>query len=223
MVEPRANIGRELVRRVHEVKKCRRVSLMLGEICEHAELLCLVLRPRYSERECMLGSIGRRFDNASQVVAYELTRPFVALYEIWLATHSDGEYQGRLNLVRKGSGDYEIVDRMVRGLLECDTDDATFAAKFGGRVADQQVGQVHHRNLSLEGHSTTARRVWIRSCRQRAVLRALRPCLVVAGPRHQISSECLRCYEARTRGERAINSVDSDRLARMCRLPYVPA
>src|SRR5258705_4227631 len=117
MVEPCPNIGRELVRRVHEMKEGRRVNLMLGEIREHAELLCLVLRPGYSERECMLESIDRRFDNASQVFAYELTRPFVALYEIWLATHSDGEYQGGLSLVRKGGGDYDIVHRLVRGLL----------------------------------------------------------------------------------------------------------
>jgi hypothetical protein len=191
MVEPRANIGRELVRRVHEVKECRRVNLMSGEVCEYAELLCLVLRPGYSERECMLGSVGWRFDNASQVVAYELTRPFVTLYEIWLATHSDGEYQGWLNLVRKGGVDYEIVHGMIWGLLKCETDDATFAAKFGSGVADQQVGQVHRRNLSLEGHSTAARRVRARSCRQRAVLGALRPCLVVASPHEQILSQCL--------------------------------
>lgn len=64
---------------------------VLGEICEDAELHGLVLRPRYNERERML-AIGRRLDDASQAVAYELPRPFVALYEIRLRSESSTQH-----------------------------------------------------------------------------------------------------------------------------------
>src|SRR5438552_2713986 len=137
MIEPCANVGCELVRRAHEMKKCRRIHLMLGEICEHAELLCLVLRPRHNECEPVLGS-GRRVDDASQEVAYELPRPLVALYEIRLATYSDREYERRLHLVGARCSDDQVVDHVVRGLLEGDAEDSALVAKFGGAVADEE-------------------------------------------------------------------------------------
>jgi hypothetical protein len=185
MIEARTNIGSELVRRAHELKECRGVHLMLGEIGELGELFRVVLRPGDNECEPVLGSGGWRLADTSYEGADELLCWLVALYEIRLATHSDREYEGRLNLVGMGSGDDEIVHRVVRSLLERDTHDAAFPAKFGGGVADQEVGEVRHRNLPLEGHTTTARRVWARPLRQRAVPHVLWPCLAVAGSHHQ--------------------------------------
>src|SRR5688572_25457561 len=116
MVEPCASIGRELVRRAYEMKECRRVSLILGEICERAELLYLILRARHNECEHMLRPGGRHVEHASQEVAYELTRPLVALYEIRLATHSDCEHERRLRLVGARCSDDQVVDSVVWGL-----------------------------------------------------------------------------------------------------------
>jgi hypothetical protein len=39
VIEACANVGGELRRRAHEMKECRRVHLMFGEICEQRELL----------------------------------------------------------------------------------------------------------------------------------------------------------------------------------------
>jgi hypothetical protein len=78
----------------------------------------------------MLRIVGRHVDHASQEVAYELTRPLVALYEIRLATYSDCEHERRLHLrfddtdpgrgelpLDEGDQRLEIVGTLWHGLL----------------------------------------------------------------------------------------------------------
>src|SRR5260221_10497885 len=145
----------------------------------------MALRTGHSECESVLRSAGRRVDDSLHKVADELLCRLVALSEIRLATHSDSKYQGGLKLVDTGSGDDKIVDRMVRSLLKSDTHNAAFRAKFGGGIADQEVGEVRHRHLPLEGHATTARGVRARPLRPRAVLHVLWPRLAVARSHRQ--------------------------------------
>jgi hypothetical protein len=62
----------------------------------------------------------------------------------------------RLSLVGTGCSDEQVVDRMVRSQLERDAYDAALVAKFGGAVADEEVREVAHCYLPLEGHATAA-------------------------------------------------------------------
>jgi hypothetical protein len=137
-----------------------------------------------------------RVDDASQEVAYKLQRPFVALYEIRLSTYSDREYEGRWHLVGARCSDDQVVDRLVRGLLEGDAQDATLVAKFGSVVADEEVREVAHCHLPLERHPAAAGRV--RTCRVhgRGVLSVSRTLLVVGAFHRQISSKGNHHYAA---------------------------
>ena len=171
---------------------------MLGEICEHADLFLLgpaILPQRVRTR---IGS-GRRVDDVSQEVAYELQRPFVALYEIRLATYRDREYEGRLHLVGTRCSDDQVVDRVVRSLLKRDAYHAAFVAKFGGAVTDEEVREVAHCDLPLERHPAAAGRVRTCRVRGRAVLSVARTLLVVGAFHRQISSRVITIMPRRSR------------------------
>ena len=86
-------------------------------------------------------------------------RRLVARHEFRRTPHRDREHPRRLPLVGAGCTHPEVVDRVLRRLLERDAHDASAIAEFYGSIADQQTSEVLDRHLALKGHAAAARRV----------------------------------------------------------------
>ena len=167
LVEPAANMGVELARRADEVEEAGRVHLGRGDVSQLGELLGVPLQPCDHEAPSVFGPVRRRLDDGIDECPDELPRRLVARHELRRTPNRDRKHPRWLLLVGASCSYHEIIDRMIRRLLECDAHDAPAVAEFTGAIAEEQTGEIANRHLPLEGHAAAARRVGAHARRYR--------------------------------------------------------
>ncbi len=153
LIQATTNVGGESPRSSDKAEEARRIHLIGGKAGEGGDLFGVILGACNDESHSMLGTFARRVGDLVHEGTDQPPGVLVALNEVGSTAHCDGEHERRLRLPLASCADDEIVDRMLRRLLEGHAHHEPTVAQLRGCVPEQEVGEILDADLPLEGHA----------------------------------------------------------------------